>query len=62
MYRWIRYDFNSQSSFADDNELDRTHPETDDEGIEKDSGECDDDRRPNDQQKPLDKVLKVSTL
>ena len=47
--------------FIDDTESDRTHPETDDEGIEKDSGDCDDDsRRSNDKQISLDKVLKVS--
>lgn len=47
--------------FVDETESDRTHPETDDEGIEKDSGDCDDDsRRSNEKQISLDKVLKVS--
>lgn len=41
-------------------DLDRTHPETDDEGIEKDSGDCDDDtRRITEQHISLDRVLQV---
>ncbi|XP_065200343.1 protein spire isoform X2 [Planococcus citri] len=44
----------------DDTEIERAHPETDDEGIEKDSGDCEDDsRRSNDKKISLDKVLKV---
>ncbi len=52
-------------SVADEKkETDRIHPETDDEGIEKDSGDCDDDtRRIGDHQHlTLDRVLQVSTI
>lgn len=44
--------------FAGHTEVERTYPETDDEGIEKDSGECDDDTRKSDDQS-LYRVLEV---
>lgn len=51
------------SCIIDHVDLERTYPETDDEGIEKDSGDCDDDTRrtTNDQHISLDRVIEVSS-